>query len=369
MPQKSTTLTLEKCQPATEGKHLVETCFSLPAEIADELRSNEQSLIILLDGEEVARKKLGPENSLRLALTIPLKVDEYRELRVDFTLMGHDTVSTSVTFPSVDALASQFLDQVASGRPVVEGQVLRTPPGNFVIEKSIKVVRGGLFQMDAGAFLSFAPGTGIVSRGRVFAYGRPDKPVYLNGQDGEEWAGIVLSGLHAAGSTFSHTSFSGGGGRPVELDRGFLREVDSGELNMGGSVLVTNMGHQNSDPVHFQSVSFHNNHAICGGALAVHNAGIRLTACTFEENHADQSGGALFVQRGSVVFGPEVSFKDNKASQLGGATSAVHGSKLTGVQPRFVLNQAPKGSDLYVLNSEHPWENSTFDIFAPRLRS
>jgi len=80
-----------------------------------------------------------------------------------------------------------------------------------------------------------------------------------------------------------------------------------------------------------------------GGALGIYNSTVTLDTCTFDENLSDDDGGAMDVDDASDVTVVGSLFSNNSADDAGGAITSEDGGSLTVDNCVFLNNSTPSG--------------------------
>lgn len=136
-----------------------------------------------------------------------------------------------------------------------------------------------------------------------------------------------------------------------EVDGGRLTIKDAtltkGNAGEGGAIRIKNGGQ-----VTVENVSFIDNAATAGGAIAAEHYNIRLDVIgsSFQDNSADDSGGAIYTNGGIVAISGSV-FQNNTAVLHGGALDAANG-RISVSNSTFAGNLAAEGGAIYVSGAE-----------------
>ncbi|MDE2777462.1 MAG: right-handed parallel beta-helix repeat-containing protein [Chloroflexota bacterium] len=133
------------------------------------------------------------------------------------------------------------------------------------------------------------------------------------------------------------------GGR-LAIEDAMLTKGNSGE---GGAIRIRNGGQ-----VTVVNVTFADNVATAGGAIATEQYNVRLDVVdsAFHGNRADDSGGAIYTNGGIVTISGSA-FQDNSANHYGGAIATANG-RVRVINSTLAGNKAAEGGGIYVGGAE-----------------
>ena len=170
--------------------------------------------------------------------------------------------------------------------------------------------------------------------------------------------------IHETNFTDSHASIGGAIGVTDQADFNATDcqfEENSADQS-GGAIFGRNI------TVHVQGTNFTRNNAQYGGAILVHNSSLEMSRIYFLQNIASQQGGALEVQLQCQVLLNICSFHDNFAQKAGGAICALMNSTLEMHRIYFTGNRASEGGviisqNIYLFVSHSVFEGNLADRF------
>lgn len=103
--------------------------------------------------------------------------------------------AVAVCFSAVAARAATAVDSAVAGNPIDNSVVWS---GRVIVEKEVRIGRGGVLTVRPGTVVLFGKGAGLVVEGELVAEGAPGSPIRFEPADATaapgDWSGIVFSG-------------------------------------------------------------------------------------------------------------------------------------------------------------------------------
>ncbi len=277
------------------------------------------------------------------------------------------------------------LERSQEARKILDAGVLDRsflfPPGEYFIEKTLRIEKNGHLKLQGHTRLLAGPGVGIECLGQITAYNPLDTStkegnIYFGPMKIKEgWAGIHILPECDKLQSFEGCIWESGRG---SIDR--TGKICGGAIHLEGGKLTIKRGYFKDNRVEadggaisinipsfseleLNQVTFEQNYASdYGGAIAFHSGGkINISDCIWNNNRAGEDGGAISL-RANVANQPleaildKCNFSENRSQTSGGAISSSFYNKIRFIKCLFESNQAEDcgGAIMAIGKSDYP---------------
>jgi predicted outer membrane repeat protein len=189
----------------------------------------------------------------------------------------------------------------------------------YLIDGDIEILEGTALLVESGVNIKFLGHHRILVKGLLIAEGTSAEPVVFSAKDKiSGWGGIIFENAHS-NCKLVNTILEYAHGRIDSTNKDLTKYI---ETLPGGIVLVD-----------FQEY---------GGAISCFNTKLLVDHCTFQNNVAQHTGGAIFICEKSQVNFQNSNFIKNKALRNGGGSISIWNSNVSFQNCIFKNNAASK---------------------------